>query len=95
MLYFLENHDEQRIACDFFAADGRKAVPALIVSALLGKNAFMLYAGEEYGERGMDREGFSGHDGRTTIFDYWSIDTLCRTDSGELTADEQSLYEQY
>ena len=95
MLYFLENHDEQRIASDFFAADGRKAVPALIVSAMLGENAFMLYAGQEYGERGMDCEGFSGHDGRTTIFDYWSVDTLCRADSGELTPDEQSLYEQY
>ncbi len=93
MLYFLENHDEQRIACDFFAADGRKGVPALIVSAMLGTNPFMLYAGEEYGERGMDQEGFSGHDGRTTIFDYWSIDTLCRADAGELTPDEQSLYE--
>ena len=95
MLYFLENHDEQRIASDFFAADGRKAVPALIVSAMLGENAFMLYAGQEYGERGMDCEGFSGHDGRTTIFDYWSVDTLCRADSGELTPDEQSLYEQH
>ena len=95
MLYFLENHDEQRIASDFFAADGRKAVPALIVSSMLGENAFMLYAGQEYGERGMDCEGFSGHDGRTTIFDYWSVDTLCRADSGELTPDEQSLYEQY
>lgn len=95
MLYFLENHDEQRIASDFFAADGRKGVPALIVSAMLGTNPFMLYAGEEYGERGMDCEGFSGHDGRTTIFDYWSVDTLCRADSGELTPDEQSLYEQH
>ena len=95
MLYFLENHDEQRLASDFFAADGRKAVPALIVSAMLGENAFMLYAGQEYGERGMDCEGFSGHDGRTTIFDYWSVDTLCRADSGELTPDEQSLYEQH
>lgn len=56
MLYFLENHDEQRIACDFFAAEGRKGVPALIVSAMLGTNPFMLYAGEEYGERGMDQE---------------------------------------
>jgi hypothetical protein len=62
---------------------------------MLGENAFMLYAGQEYGERGMDCEGFSGHDGRTTIFDYWSVDTLCRADSGELTPDEQSLYEQH
>ena len=93
MLYFLENHDEQRIASDFFAGNGQKAVPALIVSTLLGQNPFMLYAGEEYGERAMDSEGFSGRDGRTTIFDYWSIDTLCRAAAGTLTTAEQQLYE--
>ena len=73
MLYFLENHDEQRIASDFFAGSGEKAVPALVVNALLQKNPFMLYFGQEWGERGMDEEGFSGCDGRTTIFDYWSL----------------------
>ena len=93
MLYFLENHDEQRIASDFFVGNGQKAVPALIVSTLLGQNPFMLYAGEEYGERAMDSEGFSGRDGRTTIFDYWSIDTLCRAAAGTLTTAEQQLYE--
>ncbi len=93
MLYFLENHDEQRIASDFFAANGKKGVPAMIASVLMQQNPFMLYAGEEYGEQGMDCEGFSGHDGRTTIFDYWSIDTLCRAASGQLSADEKALYD--
>lgn len=93
MLYFLENHDEQRLASDFFAGDGQKGIPALITSALMRKNPFMLYAGQEFGERGMDEEGFSGRDGRTTIFDYWSIDSLihgycCRQ---ELTASEKRL----
>ena len=78
MLYFLENHDEQRIASDFFASYARKAVPAAIVAALLNRSPFMLYAGQEFGERGMDSEGFSGCDGRTTIFDYWCVDTLRR-----------------
>ena len=73
MLYFLENHDEQRIASDFFAGCGEKAIPGLVVSALLQKNPLMIYAGQEWGERGMDAEGFSGKDGRTTIFDYWSF----------------------
>ena len=95
MLYFLENHDELRIGSDFFAADGRKAVPALVVNALMQQNPFMLYAGQEYGERGMDREGFSGHDGRTTIFDYWSVDTLTRAAKKQLTADEQQLADIY
>ena len=76
MLYFLENHDEQRIASDFFAGDGKKGVPGVIVSALLNKNPFMFYAGQEWGERGMDAEGFSGCDGRTTIFDYWGVRSL-------------------
>lgn len=76
MLYFLENHDEQRLASDFFAGDGMKGVPGLIVSALMQQNPFMLYAGQEFGERGMDKEGFSGIDGRTTIFDYWAIPSV-------------------
>ena len=91
MLYFLENHDEQRIASDFFAGCPFKAVPALAVSLMLRRNPFMLFEGEEYGERGMDAEGFSGRDGRTTIFDYWSIDTLCRAASGNLSDDEKRL----
>ena len=95
MLYFLENHDEQRIGSDFFAADGRKGVPGMIASVLMQQNPFMLYAGQEYGERGMDKEGFSGNDGRTTIFDYWSVDTLCRAAAGKLTADEKQLYDIY
>ena len=72
MLYFLENHDEQRIASDFFCGDARKALPAMMVSAWLRTNPVMVYAGQEWGERGMDHEGFSGVDGRSTIFDYWT-----------------------
>ena len=92
MLYFLENHDEQRLASDFFAADGRKGIPGMITLVLMQQNPFMIYAGEEYGERGMDHEGFSGNDGRTTIFDYWSVDTLCRAALKKLTDDEQQLF---
>ena len=76
MLYFLENHDEQRIASDFFCGDAMKAIPAAAMSLFFQKNPFMLYSGQEFGERGMDKEGFSGVDGRTTIFDYWSPATL-------------------
>jgi len=76
MLNFLENHDEQRIASDFFAGDAWKAIPALVVAATLNTNPLMIYAGQELGERGMDTEGFSGLDGRTTIFDYWSVESL-------------------
>ena len=97
MLYFLENHDEQRIASDFFAGDARKGIPALMTSALMRTNPFMLYAGQEYGERGMDKEGFSGRDGRTTIFDYWSVDSLIHGYSSrrQLTKEEKSIEATY
>ncbi len=73
MLNFMENHDEQRIASDFFANNGFAGIPASIVSATMNKNPFMLYFGQELGEKGMDKEGFSGRDGRTSIFDYWNV----------------------
>ena len=98
MLYFLENHDEQRIASDFFAGSGEKARPALAVSAFMGTNPLMIYAGQELGERGMDAEGFSGRDGRTTIFDYWHVDTLdclCHGDLLTCTPEQQALYAYY
>ena len=75
MLYFLENHDEMRLASDFFVGDAWKALPGFVTCVLMQQNPFMLYAGQEWGERGMDQEGFSGMDGRTTIFDYWSLQT--------------------
>ena len=76
MLNFLENHDEQRIASDFFIGDPFKAVPGMIVAAIMNVNPVMIYFGQELGEKGMDKEGFSGLDGRTTIFDYWSVDSI-------------------
>lgn len=76
MVYFLENHDEQRIASGFFCGRGACAEPAMITVATLYKNPVLVYAGQELGERGMDMEGFSGMDGRTTIFDYWGVKSL-------------------
>jgi len=99
MLYFLENHDEQRIASDFYAGDPVKAIPAMVIAALMQRCPLMIYAGQEYGERGMDKEGFSGKDGRTTIFDYWNVDTLCRAgfgkESNKLTKEEKTLAKTY
>lgn len=97
MLYFLENHDEQRVASDFFAGNPWKAIPALMVSCLFQRNPLMIYFGQELGERGMDEEGFSGKDGRTTIFDYWSLDKVARAyyDTGELSSEERNLRNAY
>ena len=39
-----------------------------------GAHDGVIYCGQELGERGMDEEGFSGRDGRTMIFDYWSLE---------------------
>ncbi len=89
MVYFLENHDEQRIASDFFAGSAIKGLPGMVASVLMKSSPFMLYAAEEYGEKGMDKEGFSGKDGRTTIFDYWSVDTLCRAEADALNEEER------
>lgn len=97
MLNFLENHDEQRIASDFFAANAVKAIPAMIVTACMNTNPVMIYFGQEFGEPGMDKEGFSGKDGRTTIFDYWCVDSVNRwvndgkCDDSKLTKEEKSL----
>lgn len=76
LIYFLENHDEQRVASGFFAGTGRCAEPAMIVAATLGTNPILIYAGQELGEKGMDAEGFSGMDGKTSIFDYWGVRSL-------------------
>lgn len=76
MLNFLENHDEQRFASDFFGKKAERCYPALAVSLMMNLTPFMTYFGEEVGERGMDAEGFSGLDGRTTIFDWWSTRQL-------------------
>lgn len=76
MLNFLENHDEQRFASIQYAGDPWRVVPSLIVCAMIGRGPVMIYGGQELGEPAADAEGYSGHDGRTTIFDYWSIPTV-------------------
>lgn len=78
MLNFLENHDEQRFGSKFYAGDPAKVIPSLVVSSMISTGPMMIYAGQELGEQATDSEGFSGYDGRTTIFDYWSVGTLRR-----------------
>lgn len=97
MLYFLENHDEQRIASEYFCKDAELALPAIVVAGLLGDNPLMIYAGQEIGESGMEAEGFSGKDGRTTIFDYWSPKSLRKltTLPIHLQPEEQKIYDYY
>ena len=73
MVRFLENHDEQRIASKYFAKNPFYAIPAMVVSATLHTGPLMLYFGQEVGVNPTVAEGFSGEDGRTTMFDYWGV----------------------
>lgn len=97
MLNFLENHDEQRFASEQYAGDATKVLPSLVVSSMISTAPFMIYAGQETGEKAEDAEGFSGRDGRTTIFDYWSVPSLRRwlnngkADGGQLSQVEKDL----
>ena len=97
MLRFLENHDEQRMASSYFAGDPWKAIPAMIVTATLNKGPMMLYFGQELGEAAEGASGFSGDDGRTTIFDYWRVAehqkwmNHGKFDGGQLRASQREL----
>jgi glycosidase len=101
MLFFLENHDEQRIASDHFAGNAQAGIPGLTFMAMLDVNPVMIYNGQELGEKGMDHEGYSGADGKTTIFDYWSMPSIRawanngQFDGQQLTPEQQTLRETY
>ena len=100
MLNFLENHDEQRFATSFYAGDPWRVTPSLVVATMMGRGPMMVYFGQELGESGMDAEGYSGTDGRTTIFDYWSVASVRRwlgkgNGTGAITAGQKKLREHY
>ncbi len=78
MLNFLENHDEQRFASEGFGKDALKTFAPLYVSLFMNTSPFMIYFGQEVGEKGEEEEGFSGRNCRTTIFDWWSISSIQR-----------------
>ena len=101
MLRFLENHDEQRIAYRFFAQDPWKAIPAMMLAATMNTNPVMLYFGQEVGEPADHAVGFSGDDGRTSIFDYCHVPQHQRWmnngtfDGGLLTENDKKLRAKY
>ena len=73
MLRFMENHDEVRLASRHFVGDPFAALPAVAVSALMHRGPFMIYNGQESGEQAEGTTGYSGDDGRTSIFDYCTM----------------------
>ena len=77
MLYFLENHDEQRIASQAFMGSGEAGLPGALTALLLGRGPVMMYFAQELGEAADEEAGF-GKASRTTIFDYWGVPTQQR-----------------
>jgi len=73
MVRFMENHDEVRLASKQFLGDSFAALPAVAVSALMHQGPFMIYNGQETGEKADGGTGYSGDDGRTSIFDYCTM----------------------
>jgi len=96
MLYFLENHDEQRIASPEFVGNANTAKPAMTVLATIGTSPLMIYFGQELGEPGAEDAGF-GDPSRTSIFDYIGVPAHQRWmnkgkfDGGQSTEEEKSL----
>jgi glycosidase len=101
MLRFLENHDETRIASKAFAGNAWYGIPGMVVTATLSSGPVMIYSGQEVGEMANGTEGFSGDDGRTSIFDYWGVPQHQKWmnngafDGGKLNAEEKSLRQFY
>ena len=101
MLRFMENHDEVRLASRHFVGDAFKAMPAVVMSMLMNRGPFMIYNGQESGEDADGAVGFSGDDGRTSIFDYavmprhqkWMSDG--KFDGSDFSDEQRKLYELY
>jgi glycosidase len=90
LLRFSENHDEVRLSGAYgFGKTFDKEEEAIAAgtkafafAALAGAGPLMVYMGQELAEPGEEAEGFSGADGKTTIFDYWSVKSLRRLSHG-------------
>lgn len=102
-LRYAENHDEVRLASPKtwggLGMDVGKPVTGLLFG--LGRGPAMIYSGQEVGENAAGAQGFGGDDGRTTIFDYWSLARVNawsnggKFDGGKLTAEETELRDWY
>jgi glycosidase len=100
LLRFTENHDEPRLPSKQMFGKTAPALSMFFLTAAVGRQ-LMVYAGQEFGEKAEESEGFSGKDGKTTIFDYWSPGTLRRYynkgkwDGAALLPQEKILKDQY
>lgn len=90
-VHYLENHDERRIASGIVVSDspddtgfgGMRANYQLApLLYLVSHGPVLIFNGQEVGEPGAGTEGFSTENGRTSIFDYWSMPELQRWVNG-------------
>ena len=103
---YLEVHDQRRLASPvvqspnpddsgFGSKDaGYQLAPVVF---LYGNGPISLYNGQEVGEPGSGSEGFGQDDGRTSVYDYWSLEQLSKWvnelayDGGALAPDQLAL----
>lgn len=81
---YAENHDEVRLANpQHWGGLGMKVGrPVSAVLFAMGKGPVMLYNGQEIGEPAIGSEGYSGDDGRSSIFDYGSLPEFIKWTNG-------------
>ena len=98
MLRFLENHDETRLNSPAFAATNFwSTIPGMVLTASMHDGPVMIYFGQEFGEKAQEVEGFNVADDRTSMFDFYRVDTHQRWvnggkfDGGKLSADEKEI----
>lgn len=101
MLRFMENHDEQRLASIYFVENPLKGLPAMALCSMMNNGPVMIYNGQEVGEKALGSSGYSGNDGRTSIFDYSSMPEIQKWankgkfDGGSLSHDIRFLRDKY
>ena len=109
-LHYVENHDERRVASPIIAGENaddsgfgsyQAGRPAAAVMYLIGSGPILIYNGQEVGEEGAEAEGFGGDDGRTSIFDYWTMPRVAQWinnyefDGGQLDVGRRELRQWY
>lgn len=98
MLRFLENHDEHRLNSPAFAANNFwSSIPGMVITASLHHGPLMIYMGQEFGEKANEIEGYNESDDRSTMFDFWRVETHQRWmndgkfDGAALTVEEKQI----
>ncbi|MGB6222456.1 alpha-amylase family glycosyl hydrolase [Haloferula sp.] len=102
-LRYAENHDEVRLATprEWGGLGMRVGRPVSAVMFGMGRGPVMVYHGQEVGEPAEGSEGFSGDDGRSSIFDYWGMPEFQKWvnggkyDGGRLSDEQKELRKWY